>query len=743
MKRILSITASLLVVFTMHAGRYTKFVNPFIGTGAVENSLSGNCYPGATVPFGMVQLSPDTQESPDWDKASGYDYNDSHLCGFSHTRLSGTGACDLIDLLLMPTTTGNTWSALRHEQEEAYPGYYAITLEDGIKARLTATTRTGIHHYTYPKGKPQHLVLNLDHSAPKGSWDRRIIQSQLRIVSVGGDFQSPAIIEGYRIITGWAKLRRVYFHIELSQPIASYAVSDGDHNYGQTNVVNGKALKAILNFEQTSSLIIKVSLSTTSIENARLNMETEARSWDFDQYVREADERWEHILSRIEVEGDEQDMQKFYTALYHAFIQPNTMSDANGDYTATDYATRRMPEGQTYYTTFSLWDTFRAAHPLYTLIAPEQNMQFVGSMLTHYETYGYLPIWDLWGQDNYCMIGNHAIPVVVDAVMKEPNTFVGNKVTSLPPPLGRGRGGAFEAVLASATTSHPGSPFDLWEQYGYMPEDLQSQSVSITLEQAFDDWCVAQLAKHLGRKDIYVHFMKRSQNYRNLFNPENGFFQARTSDGQWLTPFDPLRYGANGGNPYTEGNAWQWSWYVPHDIDGLIALHGGQEQFCKRLDRFFTLTDQSGEKNDNASGFIGQYVHGNEPSHHVAYLYDYAGQPRKTQQLVHQICTQLYNTSSSGYAGNDDCGEMSSWFVFSSMGFYPVCPVGGEYAIGTPLFRRVTIHFPGGKCFSINAHKKKPDDFYIRSMQLNGKPYKSYMLRHDDITAGGTLNVFM
>ena len=755
MNRLASIFFGLiLLTTTLQAGQWTRYVNPFIGTGAVENSLSGNCYPGATVPFGMVQLSPDTQASPDWDKASGYDYNDSHLCGFSHTRLSGTGACDLIDLLLMPTTTGNKWSALRHEQEEAHPGYYAITLEDGIKAELTATTRTGIHRYTYPEGKLQQLLIDLDHSAPKGSWDRRIIQSQLRIVS-------PTIIEGYRIITGWAKLRRVYFHIELSRPIASYAVSDGDHNYGQTNVVNGKALKAMITFEsQTSNLhsteerllpegrkksqiTIKVSLSTTSVENARLNMETEASSWDFDQYVHEADEQWENLLRRIEVEGDEQNIQKFYTALYHAFIQPNTMSDASGDYTATDYTTRRMPSGQTYYSTFSLWDTFRAAHPLYTLIAPDQNMQFIGSMLTHYETYGYLPIWDLWGQDNYCMIGNHAIPVVVDAVMKEPNTFVGNKVTFLPPSLERNRGRAFEAILASATTSHPGSPFDLWEQYGYMPEDLQSQSVSITLEQAFDDWCVAQLAKQLGREDIYEHFMKRSQNYRNLFNPENGFFQARTSDGQWLTPFDPLRYGANGGNPYTEGNAWQWSWYVPHDIDGLIALHGGPEQFCKRLDQFFTLTEQSGEKNDNASGFIGQYVHGNEPSHHVAYLYDYAGQPRKTQRLVHQICTQLYNTSSSGYAGNDDCGEMSSWFVFSSMGFYPVCPVGGEYAIGTPLFRRVTIHLPDGKCFTVNAHKKKPNNFYIRSMQLNGKPYKSYMLRHADITAGGTLDVFM
>ena len=728
LNHIMWFAVAMVLASAAQAGQYTKYVNPFIGTGAVKNSLSGNCYPGATVPFGMVQLSPDTQASPDWDKASGYDYNDSHLCGFSHTRLSGTGACDLIDLLLMPTTTDNTWSQLRHEHEKAHPGYYAITLEDGIKAELTATTHTGLHRYTYPADKPQRLLIDLDHSAPKGSWDRRIIQSQLRIVS-------PTIIEGYRIITGWAKLRRVYFHMELSSPITSFAIQDGDHHYGAATVVNGKALKAWINTEVPSQntegapLVVKVALSTTSIENARLNMEKEASSWNYDQYVDEADRQWERLLGRIEVKGAAEDMQKFYTSLYHAFIQPNTMSDVNGDYTGTDYTTRRMPQGQICYSTFSIWDTFRAAHPLYMLITPEQNAQFVNSMLTHFDTYGYLPIWDLWGQDNYCMIGNHAIPVVADAVMK-----------GLP---GVDAERALKACVASATISHLGSPFELWEQYGYMPEDKQTQSVSITLEQAFDDWCVAQLAAHLGKTDIYKRFVKRSQNYRHLFNPANGFFQAKTSDGQWLTPFNPLRYGGNGGYPYTEGNAWQWSWYVPHDIDELIALQGGAKKFCERLDRFFTLEEQSGEKNDNASGFIGQYVHGNEPSHHVAYLYDYAGQPRKTQSLIHKICTELYNCSSNGYAGNDDCGEMSSWFVFSSMGFYPVCPVGGQYAIGTPLFDKVTIHLSDDKQFEIVAHRKNPSDFYIRSMKLNGKTYRSYVLRHDDIVRGGRLEVYM
>lgn len=719
-----ALAVALLAAACATAGRYTRYVNPFIGTGAVENSLSGNCYPGATVPFGMVQLSPDTQEAPDWDKASGYDYNDTHTCGFSHTRLSGTGACDLIDLLLMPTTTDEVWSAVDHSKETARPGYYSLRLSSGILAELTATTRAGIHRYTYRAGSRQRLYIDLDHSAPKTSWNRRIIQSQLRIVA-------PNAIEGYRIITGWAKLRRVYFRIELSRPIASCSLIDGSRDYGQVPVVNGTALKAWLDFDPKggNELTVKVALSTTSIENARLNMQREAASWSFDGYAAQADKAWDDVLGRIEAEGNQQDMEKFYTALYHTMIQPNTISDVDGSYTATDYSTRRMPEGRTYYTTFSLWDTFRAAHPLYTIIAPERNADFVNSMLTHFDSYGYLPIWSLWGQDNYCMIGNHAIPVVVDAVMKGT------------PGIDPER--ALNACVASATTSHPGSPFDVWEKYGYMPEDLQSQSVSITLEQAYDDWCVAQLAKKLGHDDIYERFTRRSQYFRNLYNADNGFFQGRTSDGKWLEPFDPLRYGANGGNPYTEGNAWQYSWYVPHDIEGLIELMGGRRKFVDRLDRFFTLTEQSGQKNDNASGFIGQYVHGNEPSHHVAYLYGYAGEPRKTQYYVHKICAELYNTSSSGYAGNDDCGEMSAWLVFSAMGFYPVNPASGEYALGTPMMDKVTVHLDGGRTFTVNTHRKDSTSFYVKSVRLNGRKYDRNTISHKAITDGGTLDFYL
>ena len=718
-----------LLSTTSWAGDFTKYVNPFIGTGAVENSLSGNCYPGATTPFGMVQVSPDTQDAPDWDKASGYDYNDQNIMGFSHTRLSGTGACDLIDILLMPTIQDNTdkpFSPFSHQDEEAQPGYYKVKLgNSNIIAELTATTRTGIHKYTFPKNKRQRLYIDVEHSAPKSSWGRQIIQSQIKIVS-------PTVIEGWRIITGWAKLRRVYFHMELSKPITSHILIDGERKERNATLINGSSLKGFLDFgnQSDNTLTCKVSLSSTSVENARENMKAEAQNWNFNTYKQQADKIWDQQLGKIEVKGKEIDMQKFYTALYHTMIQPNVLSDINGDYTSTDYSTQKMPKGQNYYTTFSLWDTFRAAHPLYTLIAPEKNAEFVNSMLTHYDRYGYLPIWDLYGQDNYCMIGNHAVPVLVDACLKGQLPGIDSQRV-------------LEACVTSCTRSHQGSNFEVWEKYGYMPENIQSQSVSITLEQSFDDWCVAQLAKKLGEKDVYERFMKRSQNYRNLFNSANGFFQGKNSDGKWLEPFDPLRYGANGGNPYTEGNAWQYNWYVPQDIPALINLMGGKKAFVNRLDKFFTLTDTSGKKNDNASGFIGQYVHGNEPSHHVAYLYDYAGEPRKTQKLVHQIMTTLYNTSSSGYAGNDDCGEMSSWLIFSAMGFYPVCPVGGKLALGTPLFDDIKIHLNNGKVFHITAKRKRPNDIYVKQTLLNGKKLKSSFINHKDIEKGGNLIFIM
>ena len=727
MNRILlsSIFTFMLITGTIEAGEHTQYVNPFIGTGAVHGSLSGNNYPGATVPFGMIQLSPDTREAPDWAQASGYDYNDQTIYGFSHTRLSGTGASDLIDLLLLPTSEGRTSSNFSHTAEKAQPGYYQVMLADeGINAELTATTRTGIHRYSYPNGKEAQLIIDLDHSANKGSWNRRIINSQIRIVN-------DHAIEGYRIITGWAKLRKVYFYIEFSSPILSSSLRDGDRQYENTPVINGSNLHAMLRFGKLNEipLICKVALSPVSTDNAQLNLKQEASHWDFNQYTTDADRLWEKELEKINIQGTDLQKTIFYTALYHTLIQPNTISDVNGEYMAADYTTRQLSANEIHYTTFSLWDTFRGAHPLYTLLNADRVTDFVKSMIRQYEYYGYLPVWQLWGQDNYCMIGNHSIPVIVDAILKG---IPGIDIEK-----------AYEAVYNSSVISHPNSPFEVWEKYGYMPENIQTQSVSITLEQAFDDWCVAQLAKKLGKNNDHERFMKRSAFYRNLFNPETGFFQSKNDKGEWIEPFDPYKYGANGGYPFTEGNAWQYFWYVPQNIPDLITLTGGNKAFTTKLDTFFTVNHQSGELNDNASGFVGQYAHGNEPSHHVAYLYTCAGEPWKTQKYVAHIMNNLYNDTSSGYAGNDDCGEMSAWYIFGALGFYPVNPASGEYIIGTPMLEEATIHLPDRKTFAIKAPRKKGNEIYIRSIKLNGKKYTKNYITHQDILNGGTLEFVM
>lgn len=726
MKRLVNLLAAfILSVNCISAQNLTRWVNPFIGTGAVQSSLSGNNYPGATVPFGMVQLSPDTREAPDWAQASGYDYNDSIIYGFSHTRLSGTGASDFIDILLFPTISDKRKSTFTHQHEQARPGYYQVLLKDEkIQAELTASVHVGVHRYTCSDGDQLKLWLDLDHSANKGSWNRRIIQSQLRMVS-------PTVVEGYRIITGWAKLRKIYFHLEFSQPILSNQLYDGNRMYENTPVINGTELRGLFCFDKkwNKELICKVALSPVSIENARLNMATEVPGWDFEYIARAAETSWEKELKKIIIQGTDLQKKIFYTALYHTMVQPNTMSDVNGEYMASDYVTRSVAKGEVHYSTFSLWGTFRAAHPLYTLIHTHRIPDFVKSMMRQYDYYGYLPVWQLWGQDNYCMIGNHSIPVIVDAVLKGVAGVDEEK--------------AYEAVFNSSIVSHPNSPFEVWEKYGYMPENIQTQSVSITLEQAFDDWCVAQLAKRLGKEKDYNHFMKRSAFYRNLFNSKTGFFQPKNDKGEWIEPFDPYKYGANGGYPFTEGNAWQYFWYVPQNIPDLISLTGGNKAFVAKLDTFFTVSYQSGALNDNASGFVGQYAHGNEPSHHVAYLYACAGEPWKTQKYVAYIMNELYNDSSSGYAGNDDCGEMSAWYVFGALGFYPVNPVSGEYVIGTPMLEEAVIQLPGRKTFTVKAPRKEDNEVYICSMKLNGEKYTKNYITHQNIMKGGILEFVM
>lgn len=715
------VTVLLISVIPGIARNNSRYVDPFIGTGAVEGGVSGNNYPGATAPFGMVQLSPDTHRAPDWYNASGYDYNDSIIYSFSHTRLSGTGASDFIDIGMFPTTGHAESSRFSHAQETASPGYYSVRLMDeDISAELAATTRVGIHRYTYPQGKERRLTLDLDHSANKGSWGRTIIQSQIRKTG-------PRSIEGFRVITGWAKLRKIYFVAEFSEDIQDMILSDGETVRNGATVINGKALKASLGFGTDNAPVkVKVALSGVSIANARKNMEAEAPHFDFDRYVRQGREEWDKALGCIDAEGPEYKLKTFYTALYHLMIQPNTFSDVNGEYMTPAYTVAKVPAGSGQYSTFSLWDTYRAAHPLYSLLMPERNADFVNSMLRHYQDYGYLPVWHIWGQDNYCMIGNHAIPVVAEAVM--------NDTPGIDTEL------AYEAVRESSLQPHLNSPFDVWEKYGYMPETLQSQSVSITLEMAYDDWCVAQMARKLGKQEDYERFLKRSQYFRNLYDPTTGFFRAKDENGNWMEPFDPLKFGANGGYPYTEGNAWQYFWYVPQDIPALIALTGGNKAFEKKLDTFFSLTETSGAKNDNISGCIGQYAHGNEPSHHVAYLYNYVNAPRKAQRMVARIMNEMYDNTSSGYAGNDDCGEMSAWYVFGALGFYPVNPASGQFSIGTPLFDKCTIHLPYGHDLTITANRSNPDNVEVKSIYLNGKKHKSLSLSRQDLARGGSLH---
>lgn len=709
-----------------------SYVNPFIGTGAVDsNSLSGSNFPGATVPFGLVQLSPDTREAPD-DPASGYDYNDHSIVGFSHTHLSGTGVADLFDFLFMPYTGDIQWdaakykSAFTHTEEQATPGYYSVVLQTWkTKAELTATAHVGLQRYTFPTGTLGHVVVDLDHSLDKkrNYWTCRIISAQLRVVN-------DHTIEGYRIITGWSRLRKVYFRAVFSQPFVSEALLNGRTVIQNGSIANGTRIKGVFDFNASSDapVLVKVGLSSVSLEGAERNLDAEMPGFDFESTVADARAAWDKELSCISVDGTDEQKRIFYTGLYHAFTQPNNLADVDGSYEGTDFTTRKAADG-THYSTFSLWDTYRAANPLYTLVQPGRTAGFINSFLRQYDTYGYLPIWQLWGDETYCMIGNHAIPVIVDAYLKHIPGVDYQK--------------AYAAIRASSTVDHPGAPFRYLDQYHYFPEDKESQSVSLTLEVAFDDWCVAQMANAMGKTDDYKYFMERATYYHNVYDAGTRFFRGRNADGQWVTPFDPLSYGGNGGAPYTEGNGWQYCWYVPQDVPGMIRLYGGTEGFITKLDSFFTLVSKPSEVNGNASGFIGQDAHGNEPSHHTPYLYDYAGQPWKTQLYTARIMQELYNDKSSGYAGNEDCGQMSAWYIFSSMGFYPVNPASSVYAFGSPQLRKAVINLPSGARFTVLAPKAGGKNIYIQAARLNGHPYTKTYITHKDILAGGTLEFDM
>lgn len=731
MRKTFLLFTCLLACGNLMADDHTKYVNAFIGTQTDDTgALAGATFPGACVPFGNVQLSPDTKYFVNYDPCSGYDYSKDHIFGFTHTHLSGTGATDLIDVSLMPTTLetlpcykedkeySQTYS---HDEEGAEPGYYWVKLkETGIKVELSATTHTGIHRYTYPSGVSQNIIFDLTKQIYD---DEHILQSQIRFVD-------DHTIEGYRLIEGWVNMRRVYFRAEFSKPFVSHTLYNDTLNLNAAKVGNGNKLRAMLHFDNNGQqVMVKVSISAVDSEGARKNFNAECKSWNFDQYRTAAHDVWQKQLDVIDVTGSDDDKTIFYTGLYHTMIQPNEISDVDGRYISPSFEPKQMPEGKKYYTTFSLWDTFRAAHPLYNLLFPELTADFINSMILHQEDYGYLPIWDLWGQDNYCMVGNHAMPVISRAIL-----------TGIP---GIDVERAYKAMVESCTTSHRNSPFEVWEKYGYMPEPIQTQSISITLEQAFDDWCVYAVAKKLGKTADAERFYKRSEFYRNVWDPSIGFFAPKDAEGNFMRPFDPFKYGANGGYAFTEGNAWQYLWFVPQNPQALISLMGGEKGFIKKLNENFTAVNKDVKQNHNASGFIGQYAHGNEPSHHTVYFYNFAHQPWRTQELVNEVRKKFYNTQPWGYAGNDDCGQMSSWFIFSSMGFYPFNAGGDEFVIGSPLFTESVIHLPGGKTLTVKAPRKSADAIYVKSVKLNGKELKDLKFTQQDVINGGVLEFKM
>ncbi|MCE1197506.1 MAG: GH92 family glycosyl hydrolase [Marinilabiliales bacterium] len=741
MKRVIWLVPFLLLCshLTLVAQDYTRFVNPFLGTGSIDSlSLSGSNFPGACMPFGLVQLSPDTREYPD-DPCSGYEYKDGTIVGFSHTHLSGTGCPDLYDFLFMPAGGPLEWkpgsddgkvkgfrSRFSHANEQAVPGYYSVVLDDyHIRAELTATEHCGLHRYTFADNQPYHLIIDLEHSLVKNSPYRsvKILSAQVRVVD-------NHTIEGYRIISGWAKLRKVYFRAEFSRPFAHSVSKAGNDAFPDNPVTNHPNLKIALQFPSGNNepLLVRVGLSSVSAEGAAANLKAEMPDFDFGKVAAAASQAWNRELSCIDIQGTEKQKTIFYTGLYHLFIQPNNIADVSGQYLKTDDSPAKASDNK-HYSTFSLWDTYRAAHPLYTLVQEGRSAGFVNSMIRQFDTYGYLPIWQLWGTDTYTMIGNHAIPVIVDACLKGiPGIDVAH---------------AYAAVKGSSLNAHRNAPVHLLDQYGYFPEDLQSQSVSITLEIAYNDWCVAQLAKALGKEEDYRYFSKRAGCYQNLFDAGTGFFRAKDSKGAWIQPFNPLAYGGNGGFPFTEGNAWQYLWYVPQDVPAFQSLFGGEKNFLAKLDTFFTLNARPEDVNGNASGFIGQYAHGNEPSHHIVYLYDFTSQPWKAQQYSAKILNDLYNEGHSGYSGNEDCGQMSAWYIFSAMGFYPVNPANGIYCFGSPLLKQAVIRLANGKQFTVRTANAGGANCYIQKILLNGKPWKKNFITHADIEAGGTLDFVM
>ncbi|MFL9485495.1 GH92 family glycosyl hydrolase [Chitinophagaceae bacterium LWZ2-11] len=731
-----------------------QYVKPIIGTQRM-----GHTYPGATVPFGAVQLSPDTDTipyemngkyNPDVYKyCAGYQYDDKTIVGFSHTHFSGTGHSDLGDFLIMPTVgelklnpgtadvpRSGYRSAFSHTTEVAEADYYKVKLEDyNILAEMTATSRVGVHRYTFPKSDSAHIILDL--MSGIYNYEDKDVWTFMRI-------ENDTLITGFRQTNGWARTRTVYFAMTFSKPFYRY----GNKNYSKKQVyrgfwgrfdqsngfpeIAGKQIRAYFDFKtkEGEAITVKFALSPVSPEGALLNLRTETAGQSFDKIKLAGQALWNKELSKITVEANEEEKINFYTSMYHAFINPTAYMDVDGSYKGLDQNIHKA-KGFTNYTTFSLWDTHRALHPLFNIIQSKRNADMVRSMLAHYDQSAehMLPIWSHYANENWCMTGYHSVSVIADAVIKGNAPFDANK--------------ALDACVTTARhRSYDGLGYYI--DLGYIPGDKNGSSASTTLEYAYDDWCIAQMAKKLGRQDLYNEFIKRSNNFKNVFDPSVGFMRAKLSDGTFKNNFDPLSTANQG---FVEGNSWNYSLYVPHDPAALINLYGGKERFTTHLDSLFTmeLPDKYFAETEDITrdGIIGNYVHGNEPSHHVAYLYNWTDQPWKTQSTIRMILKKQYHNGPDGLGGNDDCGQMSAWYIFSTLGFYPVAPASNQYQLGSPAINNAILKLENGKTFTIETVNQSDTNVYVQKVELNGKILNHTYITHEEIMASGKIKFFM
>ena len=680
-------------------------VNLFVGT-----DYNGHVFPGACCPMGLVQASPDTGHGT-WHYTSGYRNSDKTIIGFSQTHLSGTGCADLGDLRLLPGRDIRTADVAFHQdksREIAKPGYYSAFLtEPQVKVEVTATPHVAVYRFKYEGGLPAQMLVDCQYGiCAAGILSTHVLDSDVRVEASG--FR----ISGRVQTRVWVE-RNWYFVLDCNHKFKAVELPAAEGE---------KAPRYVLTFADVKpddTVEVRVALSAESVNGAAKNLAA-AHGRDFRRIAADARAAWNRLLGRVEAKGTDDQLASFYTSLYHLFVQPNNIADAGRPVR---------------YSTFSCWDTFRAAHPLYTILTPENVAPFVNSMVEDQKKNGFTSIWTLWGEDNQCMIGTHSVPVIVDAYLKGFRGFDAEE--------------AYSAIRASLRESHANRRKENWnllDKYGYYPCDMiKAESASRTLECAYDDWCAAQMAKALGKDEDFAFFSRRAQNYRNLFDRGSLLMRPRDSEGRWMEPFNPFRMGYGDGYDFTEGNAWQYSWHVMHDPEGLVELFGGREKFAERLDMLFKFPERiegQGEVGD-ATGLIGQYAHGNEPSHHVAYFYQYAGRPRRTAEIVREVFDRFYLNKPDGLCGNDDCGQMSAWYVFSAMGFYPFNPCGGEYVLGAPQLPEVTLRLPGGREFAIMAKNLSEKNKYVKSVCLNGKKLDGFKITHEEIMAGGTLEFEM